>query len=249
MGDPCVLRWTAEDRDGGRRAVVAGGHDLATAPGRVMTGAGRSVALLFPGQGAQHRAMATGLYGWAPAFTEAVDETLELFGDPGLRADWLAGKDLDEADRAQPLLFALGYGLGRLVLSLGVRPAVLLGHSAGELVAATLAGVFDLADAVRIQRDRVARMDAAPAGGMLAVAAAEERVLPHLRDGVAVAAVNGPWQTLVSGSERGLRSVEESLRAAGLTVRRAGALRAFHNPAMRPSADGSLAAYARITLR
>ena len=157
----------------------------------------RPVALLFAGQGAQQARMAAGIYGSEPVFSATMDEVLGCFGASGqlLRADWLADDpdiSIDEVSRAQPLLFAVDYALGRMVLSWGCRPAALIGHSVGEIAAATLAGAFRLADAVDLLRDRVAQAENAPAGGMLAVAASVAQVSPYLADGVVVGAVNGP---------------------------------------------------------
>src|SRR5262249_31781617 len=120
---------------------------------RTETG-GRGVVLLFPGQGAQQAQMAAGLYGYSEAFTGGMGEGFSLLGAEGtqVRADWLlpgSVDGLDDVTRAQPLLYAVGCALGRLVESWGVEPAALLGHSVGEMVAATLAGVFEFKDAMR----------------------------------------------------------------------------------------------------
>jgi [acyl-carrier-protein] S-malonyltransferase len=151
----------------------------------------RAIGLLFPGQGAQHAAMAAGLYGWEPAFTVAMDEFFETLGADGarLRSDWLElSHDLpiDDIRRSQPLLFAIGHALGRMVLSWGVSPRALLGHSVGELAAATLAGVFALADAARLIQQRTETFARTPAGGMLAVAGSAHDLEPLLTGAVVV---------------------------------------------------------------
>ncbi|MEU5884568.1 acyltransferase domain-containing protein [Spirillospora sp. NPDC047279] len=219
----------------------------------------RPVALLLPGQGAQRQAMAAGLYRAEPEFTAAVDEVFESMGDDGarVRADWLADRPrvpIDHVTRAQPLLFAIDYALGRLVLSWGIRPAALLGHSMGELVAATLAGVFGLDDAVRLVRDRVRRADAAPPGGMLAVSASpaelDDLVGGDLAGGdlaggdlaggdVVVGAVNAPRQTILAGRNGPLEKVAEILRGRGVTCRRVPSLTAFHSPLLEAVNAGS----------
>ncbi|MEV0637535.1 acyltransferase domain-containing protein [Streptomyces sp. NPDC050619] len=204
----------------------------------------RPVALLFPGQGAQHRSMAAGLYGYEPLFTQALDQVFAAFGREGhrLRDEWLSGDPdapLDDATRAQPLLFGVGYALGRMVLGWGVVPTALLGHSVGELVAATIAGVFTLPDAVRVLGDRIDAAVATGPGGMLAVAAPADELEGYLPTGgqVAVAAVNAPRQTLLAGPDPQLREVQEKLRAAGFTCRRAAARQAFHSPVMDRAAE------------
>ncbi|MEU1280344.1 acyltransferase domain-containing protein [Streptomyces sp. NPDC005805] len=215
----------------------------------------RPVALLFPGQGSQHHAMAAGLYGREPVFTAAVDAVVSHMGPegPAITADWLTDAapaiDIDDVRRAQPLLFAVDYALGRMVLSWGVRPVALLGHSAGELVAAALAGVMPLPDAVRMVMARVREAVKIPPGGMLAVAASAEAVRPYLTADVAVAAVNANQQVMLAGSAEPLTGVEAALRADGFTVVTVPATSPFHSPAMAPASDALEAEYAGIPFR
>ncbi|MEU7480441.1 acyltransferase domain-containing protein [Lentzea sp. NPDC042327] len=203
------------------------------------------VALMFPGQGSQYPRMAASLYGTEPVFTAAVDEVVELFGEVGsvACADWLAGDDIDHVSRAQPLLYAVDYALGRLVLSWGVRPVALIGHSAGEVVAATLAGVFTLPEAVSLVRDRVVSAVSIPSGGMLAVAASEADLLPYLEGDVAIAAVNSARQTMLAGPDEPLARVRARLEADEYVVVTVPATTPFHSPAMQPAVDEALAAW------
>ncbi|RKT55651.1 acyltransferase domain-containing protein [Saccharothrix australiensis] len=212
------------------------------------------VALLLPGQGAQQQRMGAGLYGADPAFTAAMDEVFSAFGDFGvaLRADWLAEDPMEPVDvptRSQPLLFALGYALGRMVLSWGVRPAALLGHSIGEVAAAALAGVFDPADAAALLRLRLDQLADAPEGGMFAVAAGEEDVRPFLGGGVVVGAVNGRRQVVLAGPAAPLALAVERLRAAGLTGTPVPSTLPFHSPALAYSVPGFTEAARRVRLR
>ncbi|MFD0034558.1 acyltransferase domain-containing protein [Streptomyces sp. NPDC127172] len=215
----------------------------------------RPVVLLFPGQGSQHAGMAAGLYRREPVFTAAVDAALAHMGEEGsrVRADWLnpqsAAIGIDDVRRAQPLLFAIDYALGRMILSWGVRPTAFLGHSAGELVAATFAGVVSLRDAVAMVQARVREAVKIPAGGMLAVAASEERLRPYLTDGVGIAAVNANQQVMLAGSDRPLGEVADRLRADGLTVVTVPATSPFHSPAMAPASDAIETDYRDIPLR
>ncbi|WDZ82173.1 acyltransferase domain-containing protein [Micromonospora cathayae] len=208
---------------------------------------GRPVALVFPGQGAQYPRMGAGLYDHDPVFTTALDTFFALWGDggPRLRDEWLsADPDIpfDDGSRAQPLLFGVGYALGAMVRSWGVRPVALLGHSAGEMVAATLAGAFSLPAAVALMRARVTEVLRTPPGGMLAVAATADELQPYLSldptGQVAVAAVNAPRQTMLAGPDEALRVVQEKLREQGYVCRLAKARQAFHSPAVL---DASLA--------
>jgi acyl transferase domain-containing protein len=240
-----------------REAVVAATPaDAATAlrTGRIVRGTTRPVALMFPGQGAQHRHMALGLYRGEPAFAAIVDEVLTLFGPLGeqVHADWLADEprvDIDDVTRAQPLLFTVDYALGRWVQEWGVRPAALIGHSVGEFAAATVAGVFDLPDAVTLMADRVARIAATPPGGMLAVRASAAELARFLRADVVVAAVNGPRQTLLAGSSGPLADVARDITAAGLLCRAAKATSAFHSPAVAAASFASVPTYAGMPMR
>lgn len=199
-------------------------------------------ALLMPGQGAQYQGMGTGLYAALPAFAAILDEVFEIMGAAGdeLRADWLAtdpALPLEHVLRSQPLLFAIDYALGRLLRSLGLRPAVMLGHSVGELAAATLAGVFDLDDAIRFLQHRVNYLARAPAGGMAAIAASHEEVAPYLRPGVDIGAINAPRQTVIAGPDEPLRTTTAALREAGFTCAPILSLTPFHSTVLRPVVD------------
>ncbi|MGK5550307.1 acyltransferase domain-containing protein [Actinomadura kijaniata] len=225
---------------------------------------GRPVALLLPGQGAQHTGMATGLYGREPVFTETMDDFFALLGPEGtrLRDDWLTDRPrvpIEEASRAQPLLYATGHALGRALRQHGVTPAVLLGHSVGELAAAALAGVLSPAGAARVNLARTDALAGETAGGMLAVAATPERLAPFVdvplpepgrsfagapERAVVVGAVNGPMQTVLAGPDPELSGVERELLDAGIPCRRVGARQPFHAPAMARAAERYARAFA-----
>nr|AHZ61895.1 Lom61 [Salinispora pacifica] len=199
------------------------------------------LALLMPGQSAQYQGMGSGLYRDVPEFAQLMDELFLLMGAAGdeLRSDWLAASPrvpIDHADRSQPLLFAIDYALGRLLMDWGLRPTVLLGHSIGELAAATLAGIFDPASAVRIVRHRVGQFATVPAGGMAAVAASRAQVQPHLRPGVDIGAINAPRQTVIAGAAEPLRTTLATLRRAGFTSAPVPSTVPFHSELLRPVA-------------
>ncbi|GGJ96680.1 hypothetical protein GCM10010123_28350 [Pilimelia anulata] len=212
------------------------------------------VALLLPGQGAQYPRMAAGLYGHDPAFSRAMDEAFDHLGDAaaGLRAEWLAARPspaYDDVTVAQPLLYAVDHALGRAVLARGARPAALLGHSVGELAAATLAGVLDLADGMRVMRARMRQFADTPPGGMLAVAAAVAEVADLLGADVHLAAVNAARQLLLAGTDPALDRVAAACAARGLTHRRARARQAFHSPLVAAAVTASLPDWERVRLR
>jgi acyl transferase domain-containing protein len=212
------------------------------------------IALLFPGQGAQHPRMAAGLYGTSEIFTAAMDQAFELLGadGPRLRAEWLAAEpspSFDDVTVAQPLLYAVELALGRLVLDWGVHPVALLGHSVGELAAATLAGVLDVEDGFRLMRDRIRVFADTPAGGMLAVAASPDEVRDLLGADLHLAAVNATRQLLLAGERRSLDRAAEALRARGLVCRDARARQAFHSPLVDGAVEASLPHWLATPLR
>ncbi|MEU5344195.1 MULTISPECIES: acyltransferase domain-containing protein [unclassified Streptomyces] len=210
------------------------------------------VVLLLPGQGAQHGGMAVDLYTGEPAFAAAIDPLFEHLGEEGrrLRDLWLSGRSgdaLDEAAVAQPLLFAIGYALGRCLERYGIKPVAYLGHSVGELAAAALARVFDGADAfdhagaARVMAARAHAVGTLPDGGMLAVAATPARLEPFVdppdrADAVVIAAQNATTHTVLAGPRPRLSRVGEALREAGIAWRPVPARQPFHSPAARPAA-------------
>ncbi|SEK75628.1 Malonyl CoA-acyl carrier protein transacylase [Streptacidiphilus jiangxiensis] len=210
--------------------------------------------LLLPGQGAQRERMAAALLGRDGAFTEAVEEFLAALPTGAeLREAWLRpapNPALDDALLTQPLLFAVGYGLGRVVSGWGgaERP-LLLGHSVGELAAATLAGVMDAAEVAALMADRAEVLADAPAGGMLGVSASPDELRPYCDGTVVVGAVNGPRQTVLAGPERELAEAGERIAADGFTVRPLRSGYGFHSPSMASAAQRQAHALAGARLR
>jgi acyl transferase domain-containing protein len=203
-------------------------------------------ALLLPGQGAQHRGMASGLYDADEIFAAQLDAFFGHLGEDGtlLRQEWLtaaADSPVDDASRSQPLLFAIDHAIARSLCARGARPEVLLGHSIGELAAAVLADVLDLPAAARMIAARTAATVHAPAGGMLAVGASPVALQSFLDDpddpaGVVVGAWNAPRQTVLAGPSARLAEVTARVADAGLPHRAVGATLPFHSPALRPAA-------------
>ncbi|MGP4000228.1 SDR family NAD(P)-dependent oxidoreductase, partial [Streptomyces sp. 8N706] len=139
------------------------------------------------------------------------------------------GTALDRTEYTQPALFAVEVALHGLLDSWGVRPAVLAGHSIGEIAAAYAAGVLSLRDAATLVSARGRLMQELPTGAMVAVRAPEAEVTPLLRPGTWIAAVNAPSSVVVSGDPDVVTAVAADLAEQGLRTRRLRVDRAFHS--------------------
>jgi acyl transferase domain-containing protein len=246
------VAWTLQT---GRHEFPYRGH-MVWKPGspprlqQAATPAGRpTVVFMFPGQGSQRPGMTGQLYAQVPAFRAALDECCEL-AKPVLGRDLRellypppdrleeARAELGRIEYGQPALFVVDYALARFWLDLGVIPEAMIGHSLGELVAACLAGVLSLADAVALVARRAAVLAQMPPGDMLAVslAEAELRDLIDARDDLAIAAVNGPHQCVVAGAPHRVVELAAQLDEIGAHSRRVAAEHAYHTPMMKPAA-------------
>ncbi len=204
-----------------------------------------AVAFLFPGQGGQYVGMGRELYETHTGFRQTIDECAELvrpylarpllsviYPQPG------APSPLDEMVYAQPAMFTIEYALAKLWQSWGVQPDFLLGHSLGEYAAACLAGVFSLADGLRLvaERGRLMQYETEP-GWMVVVFADEAQVAkalaPYSHE-VGIAAVNGPRNITISGRATAVQAVMTALEAQGIQTRRLNIPHASHSPLMAP---------------
>jgi acyl transferase domain-containing protein/acyl carrier protein len=146
-----------------------------------------------------------------------------------------ASRRLDRTELAQPILFVVEYALARLLMAWGVRPQAMIGYSLGEYVAACLSGVLALEDALALVARRAKLIQELPAGAMLAVPLPESEIRPHLGEGLAVAATNGPHFCVAGGPEEAVAELEARLAAGGVTSMRLTTTHAFHTPMMEPA--------------
>jgi malonyl CoA-acyl carrier protein transacylase len=219
---------------------------------RVLTGSThhrrKPVVFMFSGQGSQHVDMARGIYESEPEFRAHVDRCAEIL-QPTLGYDireviYPATSDrghatdtLRQTATTQPALFVIEYALAMLWQSWGVQPKAMVGHSIGEYVAACLAGVFTLEDALSLVAARGRLMQSLPAGAMLSVPLTEREIGPLLDARTCVAVINSEGMCVVSGEHDAVDALEATLSARGVQARRVQTSHAFHSHMMDPILD------------
>lgn len=203
----------------------------------------QDVVFMFPGQGAQYVNMGLNLYHTEAVFREAVDACCEGLL-PWLNLDLrevlfpenddieTASQSLNETKFTQPALFTIGYSLAQLWMSWGIKPAALIGHSIGELVAACLAGVLSLNDALKLIANRGQLMQNLERGSMLSVRMSAEEIQPRLTEELAIAAINGPNLCVVSGTNDAITLLQLELENEEVVCKLLHTSHAFHSPMM-----------------
>jgi acyl transferase domain-containing protein len=216
------------------------------------------VVFMFPGQGSQYAGMARELYTTEPEFRLHVDQAADLLIPlvgfnlrDAIRAadhDQRMADILRDTRVAQPAIFTVAYATARLLLSWGVTPSALIGHSIGEYVAACVAGVFSVEDALWLVAERGRLMSGVGPGSMLAVPLSADEISPDLPADVVVAATNAPRLSVVSGPEKAVNAFRESLQRRGLEARPLHTSHAFHSPMMEPVLEAFVATFDRVRL-
>lgn len=221
-----------------------------------------SLAFLFPGQGAQYVNMGRDLYQTESVYTATLDQCAEhllplLDGVdirgllyPDIIADGavdshcsgMNATDLYDTRYTQPCLFAFEFALARQLEAWGIKAQAYLGHSLGEYVAACLAGVFNLNDALLLVAERARVMALQPAGAMLSVDLDEASLTPYLKPfEISLAAVNGPESCVLSGTEESIEQLESCLRELDCSPKRLRTSHGFHSHLM----EGCLSEFRR----
>jgi acyl transferase domain-containing protein/acyl carrier protein len=243
-------RAVAVERDDvdGAREILNARRPEHVVSGVCPDGEAAPVVFLFPGQGSQEAGATAELYPAEPVFRENLDRCCELLNPflgldlrellhppAGRRED--AARELEQTARTQPALFAIEYSLARMWEEWGVRPAAMLGHSLGEYVAACLAGVLSLPDALRVVAERGKMMQRVDPGTMLALPLPQPSVRGYLGDRVSLAAVNGPASCVVSGPVDAMEELAAKLAADGVAFQQLRTSHAYHSATMRPVAE------------
>ena len=245
-----------------RAALVA--SDTAEARDRLLSrtlyrgqaGDAPSVVFALPGQGSQWAGMGRALYEEDEGYRAEVDRCADLL-QPDLDLDirsLLHTEDEDAAEKikqtvySQPALFIVEYALATRLMACGIAPEAIVGHSVGELVAACIAGVFDLADALELVALRGRLMQACAPGSMMAVFLPAAAVRAYLdRDpAVEIAAFNAPEFTVVSGLSDDVERVRVNLEEDGVTYRVLRTSHGFHSATMEPAVAPFLQAVAGV---
>lgn len=215
-------------------------HDAHLAPAGHIQGGTPSLVFLFPGQGSQYVHMGAELYEHEAVFRDSVDVCARILqpflGEdirevlyPSAEHELGAAQRLLQTRLAQPALFVIEYAMAQLWISRGTEPSAMIGHSIGEYVAACLAGVFSLEDALLLVAQRGKFMQQMAPGAMLSVALSEQELRPLLPPALSLAAVNAPTRCVVAGPFDAIRAFEVSLKEQHVTVRTLHTSHAFHS--------------------
>ncbi|HKB85679.1 MAG TPA: amino acid adenylation domain-containing protein [Ignavibacteriaceae bacterium] len=216
------------------------------------------LVFMFPGQGAQYVNMGKGLYTREKIFRETVDHCAEYL-KPILELDIRellfpkinieeTAKKLEQTVYTQPALFIVEYALARVLLSIGIKPASMIGHSIGDYTAACLAGVFSLDDALYIIAMRARIMQEQEHGSMLSVRLNESEIKPWLDEDISLAAINSPNLVVLSGPTEKIKGLSGTLSEMNIENRMLFTSHAYHSKMMEPALAPFAAEFSKIKL-
>ena len=216
------------------------------------------LVFMFPGQGAQYVNMGKGLYDKQKLFKEIVDNCAEIL-KPHLELDIRellfpkdnnedTAKKLEQTVYTQPALFIIEYALAQLLISKGIKPASMIGHSVGEYVAACIADVFSLEDVLFILSRRAKLMQQQVPGSMLSVRSGESEIKEYLNEDISLAAINSPNLLVLSGETEKIKVLSEKLSAKKIENKMLFTSHAYHSKLMEPALKPFISEFSKIKL-
>lgn len=199
----------------------------------------QQLVFMFPGQGDQYINMCKSLYDTESIFREAVNECdvmlQEFLGEsildilyPPADTD-VAKEKINQTQYSQPILFTIGYALGKMWMHWGIFPTAMVGHSIGEFVAAYFAGVFSLSDALKLIATRGRMMYQLPKGSMLSVRMPKADVRDYINDTIELAAENSPNLSVLAGTQEAITALSETLKEKDIPCKVIATSHAFHS--------------------
>lgn len=205
----------------------------------------RNLVFMFSGQGSQHVNMGRELYQEEPIYRDVIDSCAALLENelgldirtllyPDAGEEKSASQKLMQTSLTQPALFVTEYAMAKLLMAWGVQAQAMVGHSIGEYVAACMAGVFTLEEAIKLVALRGRLMQDMPGGSMLSVALTEEELVGMLNDQLSLAAVNGPNACVVSGTDKAIEAFKCVLEEKQIACSKLQTSHAFHSYMMDP---------------
>ena len=204
----------------------------------------KTVTFMFPGQGAQYINMGKDLYENEELFCSEMNRCFDMIREVTghnlkeiLYGENCEGVGIDETEIAQLAIYSFEYSLSKLLMGWGIVPDIMIGHSIGEYVAATVAGVIELEDCIRLIAVRGKLMQEMSRGQMLSIMQSEAEVKELINGEVSIAAVNSTKRCVVSGKEEDIITIEENLKNQGIGCIRLKTSHAYHSPMMAKAAE------------
>lgn len=208
----------------------------------------KKLIYMFPGQGSQYINMAKEIYHQDFTFKKSVDDCCDiLLARIGVDLRFIIfpnNENRDEATRqlqktamTQTALFVIEYALAKMLLNLGLKPYAMIGHSLGEYVAACIAGVFTIEDALKIIVKRGELMQSMPEGKMLSVNLSENELMHYLDNRYSIASINTRDHVVVSGDANAIDMLQQRLLSKHIDVKLLVTSHAFHSTMMEPMLD------------